>query len=317
MAFPGSRFRKDGAAVVCAALACLVVGTLHAAESQQITKDNGKVRLTAGERPLLTYLYRPNPYKAYVRRLYTPDGRNVLLDSPDHHRHHHGLMYALQAGDVNFWHEFPDRSPGTQSHASLDLLRDDSGPGFQHQLHWQSADGQTIARERRTVRLLRAGDQRNPHLLEWHTRLVPDTEDGSLTLSGHHYYGLGLRFVRDMDGDADFFNSSGEPGDIFRGAERLVEADWCAVTGTIEGEPVTVAMFGHPDNPRHPATWFTMPESFAYLSATLNLHEKKLTITRDEPLNVRYGIALWDHGVGAETVDDCYRTWLETAGGAE
>lgn len=294
-------------ALLCAALASVLLAS--AVADAGVSRDNGTVRITHNNRPVLTYLSRPNPYKCYVRRLYTPDGRNVLLDSPDDHKHHHGLMYAVQVGDVNFWHEFKDRSPGTQAHESLETLRG-GGAGFQHLLNWQSADGRNVARENRTVRLLQPGSAEEPRLLEWRTRLVPTAEDGTATLTGHHYYGLGLRFVRDMDDNVEFSNASGEPGEIFRGAERLVEADWCACTGTIDGEPVTIAMFGDPDNPRHPATWFTMPKPFAYLSATLNLHNEKLEITRDEPLDVHYGIALWDRRVDRARIKDVCRTWL-------
>ena len=298
---------------VCAALTCLLTA-VHAAEPGRVFLEKDTVTITTGKGPALSYTSRPNPYKAYVRRLYTPDGRNVLLDSPDDHRHHHGLMYAVQVGDVNFWHEFPDRHPGTQAHVSLELLRGEKGTGFRQDLNWQSADGQTVALEDRAVRLVQAGDREQPRLLDWHTRLVPAGEDGSAMLSGSHYYGLGLRFAPDMDRDAEFFNSSGEPGEIYRGAERLVEADWCACTGTIDGEPVTVAMFDHPDNPRHPATWFTMPEPFAYLSATLNLHNEKLEITRDNPLDVRYGIALWGRKVNRQKVAQARRRWLDAGG---
>ena len=86
-----------------------------------------------------------------------------------------------------------------------------------------------------------------------------------MTLSGSHYFGLGMRFVRSMDG-GEFFNADGKEGTIFRGEERLVRSNWCAYTAAIDGKPVTVAMLGHPDNPRHPTTWFTMAKPFAYLS---------------------------------------------------
>jgi hypothetical protein len=96
-----------------------------------------------------------------------------------------------------------------------------------------------------------------------------------------------------MDRAGKFMNATGSEGRTVRGTERLVRASWCAYTASVDDQPVTVAMFDHPDNTR-PATWFTMTAPFAYLSATLNLNEQPLVVTQDDPLHVRYGLALWD-----------------------
>ena len=73
---------------------------------------------------------------------------------------------------------------------------------------------------------------------------------------------------------------------------------------------VTVAMFDHPKNARHPATWFTMHKPFAYLSATLGLHEKPLEIDK-KGLNVCYGVALWDGKVSKERIEKLYKKWIK------
>ena len=278
------------------------------AEGIEVSRGEKTLNLTSDGRELLTYRYRPGPYKAYVKTLRTPSGVNVLLDSPHDHTHHHALMYALQVGDTSFWHEFEDRDPGTQKHDSLKPMEDASG--FTHKLDWVSADGELLAEERRTVRVLREVDG-DARLLHWRTRLALPVGTESATLTGHHYYGLGMRFVRSMDGKCKFFNPTGKPGKVFRGDERLVRADWCACTGKIDGHPVSVAIFDHPDNPRHPATWFTMAKPFAYLAATLNLHEEPMELQQDRPLDVAYGVALWDGKVTADEVQKTYRNWLE------
>ncbi|MBW7939136.1 MAG: hypothetical protein H3C63_10135, partial [Candidatus Omnitrophica bacterium] len=48
----------------------------------------------------------------------------------------------------------------------------------------------------------------------------------------------------------------------------------------------------HKDNPRFPATWFTMTQPFAYLSATLNLSREPLAVKKGEDLDLRYLIVL-------------------------
>jgi hypothetical protein len=69
-------------------------------------------------------------------------------------------------------------------------------------------------------------------------------------------------------------------------------------------------MFDHPDNPRHPATWFTMARPFAYLSATLRLHEEPLKLVSGKPLTLRYGVALWDGRPETAQIDELHRQWV-------
>ena len=81
-------------------------------------------------------------------------------------------------------------------------------------------------------------------------------------------------------------------------------------TAPADGKPVTAALFDHPSNPRHPARMFSMVTPFAYLSATLNLAKEPMTITKAQPLTVRYGVALWDGKREPAQVQALYRKWL-------
>jgi hypothetical protein len=119
-----------------------------------------------------------------------------------------------------------------------------------------------------------------------------------------------------MDEAGRFQNADRKTGEVFRGDERLLRSSWCAYTADVDGKPLTVAMFDHPDNPRHPATWFTMAKLFAYLSATLNLHTEPLKIEPQKPLLLRYGVALWEGKVEAGEINRAYRRWTTWAGPA-
>jgi hypothetical protein len=48
-------------------------------------------------------------YKPYIHPLRTPAGHNVVNAMPVDHRHHKGLMYALNCTDLTFWEECPGR----------------------------------------------------------------------------------------------------------------------------------------------------------------------------------------------------------------
>ena len=120
-----------------------------------------------------------------------------------------------------------------------------------------------------------------------------------------------MRFLASMDNDGRFFNADDKPGEVVRGDERLTSTRWCALTAKADGKPVTVAIFDPPANLRHPATMFTMSKPFAYLSATMNEWKEPVTVQADKPLNLCYGVALWDGEVDKATVEKLYQRWLK------
>jgi hypothetical protein len=114
-----------------------------------------------------------------------------------------------------------------------------------------------------------------------------------------------------MDGKATFLNADNRAGEIYQGDERLTFSRWCALHGTVGGKPVTAAMFDHPANLRHPARWFTMALPFAYLAATLDLDARPYVLKGPAPLDLRYGVALWDGHVEAAKIETAYQRWVK------
>jgi len=288
----------------------------------RVTTDASSVWVRAGEAPVLQYRYGDVPFKPCVKELFTPGGLNVLLDAPPDHLHHHALMFACAVNNVDFWGEAVgpveghfEPQPGKQQHLQFGDVAVSGPEGhrwahFTESIRWVAQPkNESLLLEHRTVTAGRIG-QPQVTFLTWESVLsVPDGKE-SAVLGGSHYHGLGLRFIRSMDADGEFRNPDNDPGVIFRGEERLLRSRWCAYTAKADGKPVTVAMFDHPGNPRHPATWFTMAKPFAYLSATMRLHEEPLKVVAGKPLMLRYGVALWDGRVETSQIDELYKQWV-------
>ena len=282
--------------------------------SLRIVQDSTAVSVLDGDRLLLEYRYRDVPFKPYVKRLFTPGGLNVLRDAPHDHQHHHALMYAIGVDGVDFWAENAERKPGKQAHRSLEAfftpLRSPARlASFTHQIDWLSADETPLLKERRTIEIC-CDPTLAASLVTWRAQLEPAPGKDSVTLTGSHYFGLGIRFVESMDKVGRFFNPDAQEGELVRNQDRLVKSRWCAYTAPAEGKFVTVAVFDHPDNPRHPAGVFTMATPFAYLSATLNLWKEPLLLKASEPLQLCYGVALWDKEAEAVEVNELYEAWV-------
>ena len=263
---------------------------------------------------LMRYRHRDVPFKPYVQELYSPNGVNVLRDAPSDHLHHHALMYAVAVDGVNFWEE--QNAPGRQTHVSsinthIGSRGNISVGNITGQLDWVNpSNDELLLKESRTIKIYKA-QKHNATILCWQSSFsVPSGKD-SVTLSGSHYFGLGMRFLKSMDTGGEFFNAAEKEGEVVRGDEKIVRADWCAYTAKANGKTVTVAMFGDPDNVRHPTHWFTMTKPFAYLSATLNLYRETLKIQSDKPLVLDYAVVVWDNRVGKEQVQKVYDWWVK------
>jgi len=225
-------------------------------------------------------------------------------------------MFAVGIDGVDFWSE--TKKSGREAtrgfEAVKDLPADATGPAtLESRLEWVGpADGQTVAMEARKITVYRHREL-GATVLTWHTRLAPPEGKASIKLSGSHYFGLGMRFIRSMDAAGPFFTPKGPAdGEVVRGDERLTAGPWCAYTAMADGKPVTVVLFEGPGNPR-PVLWFTMAKPFAYLSATVNLHREPMTLEAGKPLTFTYGVAVWDGKVEAGEIEKVYRRWLELA----
>lgn len=266
-----------------------------------------------GPSPLLQYRYDGIRYKPYVKELFTPSGVQILRDAPADHLHHRGLMFAIAAEGVSFWTEREDcgrqvqRAVGESQVTTADGV---SRAVLTQELDWivPTSDRPALT-EHREIDVYKSKDL-PATLVTWRTQLTPASGRESVELTGSHYYGLGMRFLQSLDKVGRFVNSAGTEGEVVRGQERLTPASWSAYVVPDDRLPVTAAVFDHPKNARHPAVMFTMPEHFAYQSATLNLWREPMTLKAGQPLTLVYGVALWDGEIDAAAIEQVYQRWL-------
>jgi hypothetical protein len=307
--------------LLAVAIAATIVAAGHNASAAEgnghtlrIAQDNATVSVFDGDQPLLRYRHADVPMKPYVDQLFSPAGVQVLRDSPHDHKHHHALMFATGADGVDFWSEV-GQGFGKQVHKSVADVKatvtDGAGQaGFVEQLDWIGPKSEKpLLVERRAIKAIKAPDL-GATLVEWQSRLQTPPGKDTAVLTGSHYFGLGMRFLQSMDGGR-FFNADDKQGEIVRGDEQLTPVKWCAYTAKADGKPVTVAVFDYPKNLRYPAKMFTMMTPFAYLSATRNEWMEPIKIEAGKPLNLSYGVAVWDGEVDKATVEKLYQRWLK------
>ena len=212
--------------------AATAIGTdeARAEPTLSVARTDAGFLCQAGDRPVFEYKTEGVTYKPYVSKLWTPAGINVLRDSPHDHVHHHAMMFALEVDGADFWAEepHPQIRPGSQLTRSASALADaGASAGIQSRLDWMNYQKESLVTEQRTVTARSLTGEAT--VLTWKSVLSVAGDKPSRKLGGHHYYGLGIRFVQSMDRDGRFLYSTGSAGDIIRGDERNTECQWCAV----------------------------------------------------------------------------------------
>jgi len=272
--------------------------------------DEKTATVSNANRPIFCYRHGEVPYKPYIQTIHTPKGINILRDAPHDHLHHHGIMYAINVDDVECWAETKDcgyqisrKTEAINPHSSGGIDR----AGIRQAIEWTASDRQKVLlREDRVVEAI-GGRGIDASLITWQTVLSTPPGKGHSELTGRNYFGLGMRFVPSMDKGGQFFNADGKR--TVAGTDN-VRSKWCAYTAASDCLVVTVAMFDHPANPRHPATWFTMDSEFAYMSLTPDLHHQDILLKEGQDLRYCFGVALWDGEVAANRIEKLYQQWV-------
>lgn len=295
--------------VLAGCLAALARPSL--AQSLTATKDQRAIRIVGPAGPVAEYVYHPSSPKPYVAQWYTPAGLQVLRDSPGDHKHHHALMFALGVDNVDFWGE--TKGCGIQADRGVEGPRTDEVAGmptaeFSQRLAWLGSDQKPLIFEQRTIAFV-LGKNLPTRLLIWRSRLETAPGKTAVKLWGRDYFGLGVRFVTSMDQHARMVFPAGAKEENSKG-HVLTRARWGACVGPVEGRTITLAMFDHPRNPRHPARFFTMTKPFAYVSDTLSLAEEPLELKAAGAVELCYGVALWDGQAEAPQIEALYQRWL-------
>ena len=240
----------------------LVIGAARADDKGgvKLTQAGGRVRVEIDGKPFTVYHYEGTKDQPLVRPFFFPvlaaDGTELTSDQqtapaadgkkPDHP--HHRSVYVSH-GEVNgadHW-SFAQKPNPRQRHVKFERVEGDT---LVEELEWEGKGGTApVLRERRTVRFFALDD--GTRGMDVTSAFTP--AGGDVTFHDTKEAGLAsVRVAKSISDNATLTNARGGAG------EKAVwgkPAEWCDLSGTINGKPYGVAILDHPQNPRHPATW--------------------------------------------------------------
>ncbi len=196
--------------------------------------------------PILVFHF-PRDGRPYTHPIVAPDGKGTVTEfSPGHHPHQTGLYVGfLKVNGRDYFH-----NRGADSYRRVEFKRptiEGRKAKWSVVYDWLAADGSSALEETQRWTFEDFGDHYTLDL-DWIGRPSQD-----VIFSRHEYGGLFLRMPWTAKTGGDAVNSEGESN---RQAEGQ-KARWVDVGVPLAGrkDRVHVAIFDHPANPNHPATW--------------------------------------------------------------
>jgi hypothetical protein len=242
---------------------------------------------------------KPPIHRPFLYPVNGPDGIALTDFGKPHdptgsHAHHYSIWVAHANVDGrDFWSE----KGGLIAHESFELLED--GPVFCRMVQkarWlvapASAKEETLEllSERRTLTFYRGAP--GFRLIDVELEFTP-TGRQPVPLGQTNFGFLAVRVAQPMtvfDGGGEILNSRGDRNE--REAHEK-QADWIDQSGPVSAERWGgIAIFDHPDNPRHPTYWHCRNDGWA--GAAFNLKEG-YKVELGNPLHLRYRLCLHRH----------------------
>lgn len=253
----------------------------------------------------------------HIHPLMTPNQQTVTSEFPVDHPHQHGVFFAwvntqFDGHKVDFWNQ--GGLLGNVRHKRLiDSTAGKVFSGFRAELeHIDLTAGETVVLNEtwRVIAWSAFSDQFPYYLVDLESRQVAATEK-SLTIQKYHYGGFGWRGPDDW-----LLAKNGQPGQgctflTSLGDDRKkgnhTRPDWVAVTGKVDDQLCTVAIFGSSANFQHPQPVRLHPDKPYFCFAPCVLAE--FTISREQPLVSRYRIVTHAGPAVPELYDRLVRQW--------
>jgi hypothetical protein len=230
----------------------------------RLTELADRVRVEINGEPFTDYVFKDVP-RPFLYPLLGPAGLPMTRNFPmkevpgedRDHKHHRSLWFTH--GAVNghdFWAEA--KNFGKIVHDGFAEVTSGKDAGvIRSRNKWVASDGKVIATDELTLRVYNR--PANERLFDF--EITIHASNGELTFGDTKEGSMAIRLNETMRLKHNKENAGKPTGHIVNsegvrdGATWGKRAAWCDYYGPVEGKIVGVAIFDHPQNPRHPTWW--------------------------------------------------------------
>ena len=232
----------------------------------QITQLTNRLRIDINGLLFTEYWFGDGAARPYYYPVLGPDQlpmtRNWPMKSPPNethdHKHHRSLWFGhILVNGQDFWDE--EKKFGRIEHEGFDEIKSGTETGWiKSHDKWVAPDGKVVCTDERTFQVFNTG---SPKMRIFDFEITLHASNGDLTFGDNKDGSMAIRVAETMRLDGKSSPDKLNHGHIVLSTGVRDEetwgkrADWCDYYGPVEGKIVGVAMFDHPDNPRHPTWW--------------------------------------------------------------
>ena len=311
--------------ILLAVVALASIGLRSPAATVKLTQTDTSVKVEIDGKEFTTYRFLAgddkNFHRPFAYPVYAADGQAITSDqevtNPREHPHHRSLWVAHgSVNGIDHW----SHKHHLQRHIRFDKVEGDT---IVEELEWEgeTAAAPTILKETRTLRFFAMDD--GTRGIDLTVVFTPthdavtfgDTKEAGIVAVRLHQE-IGNSEKGDKRRNGELTNSAGAKG------EKAIwgkPADWCDESGKIGGKEYGVAIFDHPQNPRHPSTWHTR-EYGLHAANIFGLHDYDpkanpkgagdLKLEAGKTLTFKYRVLFHVGDAASTKLDERYKDWV-------
>ena len=323
---------KRNTGFLCLAAAVVLSAPLFA-DGIALSRGSGKIDVKINGKLFTSYHFEKVPKPAlYPIRWIDGTGmtrrypmEKALPGESDDHVHHRSVFWghrhvkSVKDGGV---HDFWGENSNSGKQVAIAVSVDKNGV-IHARNKWVSKAGETIATDSRAISF---SANKNGRIIDY--LITIHASHGDIVLMDDKDAGMGFRVPDTMcvsphgtakvKAEGYMLNSEGVTGAACWGKR----AKWVDYSGRVEGKLLGVAMFDHPDNPRHPTSWHA--RSYGLCSANIfgKRHFERLpdknagnyTLKKGQSLTFKHRF-YWHSGRGdTKKIEAQYRQWVAATG---
>lgn len=302
-----------------------------AAQPLKVVETDDVITVNYDDKVVVTYNKVSPPAPAGIDSVYertgclhpvsSPRGRTVTEMFPLDHPHQQGIFSAwvktaYHGQPVDFWN-LAGHTGRVLHERVVSTFQERDAVGFEVDLihRAETMPPVDVLRERWKITVYTTDRTYHCFDLETHQTAITDRP---LTVSKYHYGGIALRgpsrWRTAEDGDTQNHpDLAREPSQFLNdhGSDRVTgnhqHAKWVALSGSILGEPVSIAVLCHSGNFRAPQAARLHPSKPYFCFAPCV--DGDFTIDRDHPFKARYRYLIMDVQPDNEWIDQQWKTW--------
>jgi hypothetical protein len=289
----------------------------------KITQLTDRLRIEINGELFTEYFFKDVP-RPYYYPLIGPGGAAMtrnwpMKTTPDEehdHPHHRSLWFAHGAvNGQDFWSE--QKGFGKIVHDGFDEVKSGKKEGvIRSKDKWVAASGEVVCTDERTLRIY---DPVNASERLFDFEITVHASNGDVVFGDTKVGAMAVRLAETMktkNGHGHIVNSAGVRDDETWGKR----ADWCDYYGPVDGKTVGVAIFDHPQNPRHP-TWWHVRDYGLFAANPFGQHDFEklsdksagnLTIPAGKSVTFRYRFYLHEGDDQQGKVSEKYQDYVKS-----